>query len=265
MTAPSDTFLKEVIDFTASWVAREGYAFEKALVEQETTSPLFTFLHETSSEDHNYYRSQVISCALKNVSPSGVKLSGRDTSLDGISSRGKALTIETPVASVSASPPVKHDKTETETDVEQFRQLVESMTPERESVARVVTHVFDGDPRSMRAMVEALLTQFFSGQQASESSALLMAKLYLISDILHNSFKTSSGSDAKLWQLFQDKLPSIFRGMNGHLSQVTSRIEREALRQRVLKVLNAWRVNYVFPAPFIDQLQALWIGKPNRV
>ena len=90
---------------------------------------------------------------------------------------------------------------------------------------------------------------------------LKVARLFLLSDILHNStapVRNASRYRAKL----EDLLPDVFESLAEATRLAESRMAQEMLRRHVLKVLRIWRGWFIFNDDFLNGLQATFLRPP---
>jgi U2-associated protein SR140 len=91
-----------------------------------------------------------------------------------------------------------------------------------------------------------------------------MARLYLISDILHNT----SISLPNVWKLrsaLEVKLPDMFEGLNAIYRQIDARMKAEQFRRQITGVLGVWESWIVFPQHYIAHLGNLLVRKDAGV
>lgn len=87
-----------------------------------------------------------------------------------------------------------------------------------------------------------------------------MARLFLISDILHNS----SIPLPNVWKLrsaLEVKLPVMFEGLNAIYRQIDARMKAEQFRRQITGVLGVWENWIVFPQHYIANLGNLLVRK----
>lgn len=87
-----------------------------------------------------------------------------------------------------------------------------------------------------------------------------MARLYLISDILHNS----SIPLPNVWKLrsaLEVKLPVMFEGLNTIYRQIDARMKAEQFRRQITAVLGVWENWIVFPQHYIANLGNLLVRR----
>ena len=111
-----------------------------------------------------------------------------------------------------------------------------------------------------------------------------IARLFLLSDVLHNSIGAAGGPtgrgrgarggaatatgvprEASHYRVaFQKLLPEIFVSLHGCLAKLDSRMGVETMKQQVVKVLYIWQAWAVFPLSFLTKLEkTLLHGSPD--
>lgn len=87
-------------------------------------------------------------------------------------------------------------------------------------------------------------------------------RLYLLSDVLHNS--TASVRNASRYRaLLQPDLPLVFASLHDTLLAQDSRMTREALKRHVLRVTRVWRDWFLFSEELLAGLQATFLLDPD--
>ncbi|TSP36066.1 U2 snRNP-associated SURP motif-containing protein [Bagarius yarrelli] len=92
-----------------------------------------------------------------------------------------------------------------------------------------------------------------------------VARLYLVSDILHNSSaKVSNASYYRKY--FESKLPQIFGDMGEAYRNIQARLQAEQFKQRIMTCFRAWEDWAIYPESFLIQLQNIFLGlsKPGE-
>jgi len=85
-----------------------------------------------------------------------------------------------------------------------------------------------------------------------------VARLFLVSDILHNS--TAPVRNAHAYRsLFQKKLSSVFESFSDALRYASGRMTAEQLKEQVLRVLRVWEAWSVYPQSFLATLQETFL------
>eukprot|EP00798_Chlamydomonas_sp_ICE-L_P032267 gene32267-16833_t len=86
-----------------------------------------------------------------------------------------------------------------------------------------------------------------------------IARLFLVSDILHNS--TAPVRNASRYRSrLEAVLPTIFESLQDTYRSVETRMTQEFLRRYVLRVLRVWRERFIFTDDFLNGLQASFLS-----
>lgn len=86
-----------------------------------------------------------------------------------------------------------------------------------------------------------------------------VARIYLISDILHNSaVKVQNASFFR--KAMEKNLLDIFRNLNAYYMQLDSRLKAEGFKSRVMGVFRAWEEWAIYPRDFLVKLQHTFLG-----
>ncbi|CAG8679757.1 28107_t:CDS:10, partial [Dentiscutata erythropus] len=80
-----------------------------------------------------------------------------------------------------------------------------------------------------------------------------VARLYLVSDILHNS-SVSVPNAWKFRTVFESRLPEIFEHLNEVYRSIAARLKAETFRRQITSILTVWENWIVFPQPYIESL-----------
>jgi len=88
------------------------------------------------------------------------------------------------------------------------------------------------------------------------------ARLFLMSDVLFNSQQPGVKNAFRYRDAIEQMAPDVFKCLGQHGNGNVGRITMNKLRSAVLKVLNAWDSWSVYNGIFLDQLEALFEGKP---
>jgi U2-associated protein SR140 len=85
-----------------------------------------------------------------------------------------------------------------------------------------------------------------------------MCRLYLISDILHNSTVPVRNA-SRYRQLIQNDMPAVFLSLGAVLLKSEDVIGREAFKRCTLRVLRVWKDWYLFSEEFLAGLQSSFL------
>jgi len=90
-----------------------------------------------------------------------------------------------------------------------------------------------------------------------------IARLYLISDILHNS----SASAPNAWKYrtgFEPHLGNIIDHFNSIWKSIDARLKAEQIRQSILTILNTWEMWNIFTKDYISNLKERFQNDPKK-
>ena len=87
-----------------------------------------------------------------------------------------------------------------------------------------------------------------------------IARLYLISDILHNCSIKGVPNVSFFRKGFQTKLPDIFTDLRACHEAIESRMKAEAFKSRVMNCFRAWEDWALYPQDFLIKLQNIFLG-----
>jgi len=250
-----------VIDTLADYVSVDGSDFEQAVMEKEKNNPEYFFLYDLESAGHAYYRWRLYSL-MQGDSLRSWRIA------PFVMVAGSARWLPPPMTSESQGAPLTaaqggggrskdRSKPLSETQRDRFEDMLRGITLERESIREAMAFCLD-NADSAQEIVE-ILTEALT---LPETPAVLkVARLFLVSDVLHNStapVKNASNFRTRL----QESMPDIFESLSECYRACDSRITQETLRRYILRVLRVWRGWYIFSDDFLNGLQAtfLYIG-----
>ncbi|KAJ1619559.1 hypothetical protein T492DRAFT_1150749 [Pavlovales sp. CCMP2436] len=137
--------------------------------------------------------------------------------------------------------------------------LLRRLTISRAAVREAMGFCLD----SAAASVEVVETLQESLTILATPAPKKVARLLLVSDVLHNSSAPGVPNASSYRTLLQRALPPIFESLHGTLEGLGSRMGREMLREQVGRVLRAWHAWSVYPPNFLDGLDKLFQKGPN--
>ncbi len=133
-----------------------------------------------------------------------------------------------------------------------LRGLLPDRNPVAEAMVWCIEHA-DAWEEIVECISEALSIQ-------ETPLAKKVARLYLISDILHNCSIKGVPNVSYYRQGFQAKLPEIFGDLKSSHEAVQSRMKAEAFKQRVMSCFRAWEDWALYPQDFLIKLQNIFLG-----
>ena len=295
---PTDRTQLSLINRMAEFVIREGPMFEAMIMNRELNNRVFQFLFENQSPEHIYYRWRLFSLLQADPKddwktedfrmfkggsvwkPPAMNLyaNGMDESLIEYSDREEEETTRKPSCKEETrqssdrerrSAKDREDKSNkdpkerglSDSQRDRFEDMLRNLMPDRNPLAETmvwcIEHAEAGDE-----IVECI----------SESLSILqtplakkIARIYLISDILHNCSIKGVPNVSYFRKAFQAKLPEIFNDLNVCYKSIDGRMRAEAFRQRVVNCFRAWEDWALYPQDFLIRLQNIFFGLiPNK-
>lgn len=263
---PEDDHIHHVIDTMALHVLDGGCSFEQAIMERGRGNPLFSFLFELGSKEHTYYVWRLYSFA------QGDTLQRWRTE-PFIMITGSGRWIPPPLPTVKSPEHEKEsvttfaagrsrraemERTLTDPQRDEFEDMLRALTLERNQIKEAMGFALDNADAA--GEIVEVLTESLTLKETPIPTKV--ARLMLVSDILHNSsapVKNASSYRTK----FEATLPDIMESFNDLYRSITGRITAEALKERVLKVLQVWADWFLFSDAYVNGLRATFLRPGN--
>lgn len=145
---------------------------------------------------------------------------------------------------------------------EMLRRLgeqLEKLSTSRASVCEAMAFCLEHAPKSATSLSKGLINSLDAPDISSET---VVARLFLINDVLYNSSARVLG--ATLYrQTLQDLLPDAFEKL-GRQSATRAPMQRAKVESGARKVFSAWRSWSIFPMLFIGGLEMLLCSPPPK-
>ncbi|SPO28758.1 uncharacterized protein UTRI_04636 [Ustilago trichophora] len=248
------------IETVASRIRSNGAHFEQILREREADNPKFAFLHQEGSILFHYFRVFLdphytpLSSNLDDVSTFSDAGSDELYSTDsGEESENERLHLSRPFTSTSATGSTALGALSRR----RLTCMLRSLTLRRERIARVTA--FALDHAASYTHVVSLLTS--SLLQPSTPIPRKLARLYALSDILHNSGSPISNA----WRYraaLEAQLPLVFAHLGMVARSFTGRMKREEFRGKCGAVLEIWEGWIVVSPHVLDRLRRVFDCPP---
>ncbi|GAB4814277.1 hypothetical protein N2152v2_001323 [Parachlorella kessleri] len=250
---PSDSRQRFVIDALAFYVMRDGTEFEQVVMEREPNNPEFNFLYDVRCPEHAYYRWRLFSLA-NGDSLRSWRVEPYLMVEDSNRWIPPPMTVGVSDHKTAAQ---RGDRREdhplSDLQRDKFEDMLRRLTAERADVCAAMAFAMD-NAESASEVVEVLSDAL---TLAETPIPLKVARLFLASDILHNS--TAPVRNASRYRSrLEEHLPDVFESLQEAYRSSESRMAQELLRRHVLKVLRVWRGWYIFGDDFLNGLQASW-------
>ncbi|XP_064456681.1 U2 snRNP-associated SURP motif-containing protein-like isoform X2 [Ornithodoros turicata] len=259
---PTERNLLSLIHRMIEFVVREGPMFEAMIMNRELNNPMFRFLFENQSPAHVYYRWRLFSI-LQGDHPN------RWRTQEFRMFKGGSLWKPPPMnpylqgmpeelVEKAVSSPVREDPRKgalSDNQRDKLEDLLRNLTPERSAIAEVMIYCIE-HAEAAEEIVDCI------GESLSIAQTPLhkkVARLYLISDILHNcSVRVANASFFR--KGFQARLPDIFKDVHDCFNAIEGRLKAEQFKQRVMSCFRAWEDWAIYPSDFLIRLQNVFLG-----
>ncbi|KAJ6758686.1 RNA PROCESSING PROTEIN LD23810P [Salix koriyanagi] len=263
---PEDDHLHHVIDTMALYVLDGGCAFEQAIMQRGRGNPLFNFLFELGSKEHTYYVWRLYSFAQGDTlqrwrTEPFIMITGSGRWMPPPLPAAKSPEHEKESISTYAagrSRRVDSERTLTDPQRDEFEDMLRALTLERSQIKDAMG--FSLDNADAAGEVVEVLTESLTLKETPIPTKV--ARLMLVSDILHNSSAPVKNASAYRTK-FEAALPDIMESFNDLYRSITGRITAEALKERVLKVLQVWSDWFLFSDAYVNGLRATFLRSSN--
>ncbi|KAL2544645.1 RNA recognition motif (RRM)-containing protein [Forsythia ovata] len=266
VVAPDDNHLQHVIDTMALYVLDGGCAFEQAIMQLGRGNPLFSFLFDLGSKEHTYYVWRLYSFAQGDTLQRW-----RTEPFIMITSSGRWIPPPLPTAkgpehekesestyAAGKSRRIEVERTLTDAQRDDFEDMLRALTLERSQIKEAMG--FSLDNADAAEEVVEVLTESLTLKETPIPTKV--ARLMLVSDILHNSSAPVKNASAYRTK-FEGTLPDIMESFNDLYRGITGRITAEALKERVLKVLQVWADWFLFSDSYVNGLRDTFLRSGN--
>ncbi|KAI4306703.1 hypothetical protein L6164_029958 [Bauhinia variegata] len=266
VTPPEDDHLRHVIDTMALYVLDGGCAFEQAIMERGRGNPLFSFLFELGSKEHTYYVWRLYSFAQGDTlqrwrTEPFIMITGSGRWIPPALPTARSPEQEKESGSTHAagrSRRVEPERTLTDAQRDEFEDMLRALTLERSQIKDAMGFALDNADAA--GEIVEVLTESLTLKETPIPTKV--ARLMLVSDVLHNSSAPVRNASAYRTK-FEATLPDIMESFNDLYRSITGRITAEALKERVMKVLQVWADWFLFSDAYVNGLRATFLRSGN--
>ncbi|XP_046143797.1 U2 snRNP-associated SURP motif-containing protein isoform X2 [Osmia bicornis bicornis] len=255
---PTERNLVMLIHRMVEFVIREGPMFEAMIMNRELNNPMFRFLFENYSPAHIYYRWKLYSI----LQGDGQKEWRTE---DFRMFKGGSVWRPPPINPWTQGMPDELIEMEerqeprrgslSNSQRDRLEDLLRNISPERIKVAEAM--VFCIEHAEAAEEICDCISESLSILQTPVNKKI--ARLYLISDILHNcGVKVNNATIYR--KAFETRLLDIFNEVHQAYKQFDSRLKAEGFKVRVMRMFRAWEDWAVYPRDFLVKLQNTFLG-----
>ncbi|XP_046746298.1 U2 snRNP-associated SURP motif-containing protein isoform X2 [Diprion similis] len=255
---PTERNLVMLIHRMVEFVIREGPMFEAMIMNRELNNPMFRFLFENYSPAHTYYRWKLYSILQGDAQ--------KEWHVDDFRMfKGGSVWRPPPINPWTQGMPDELIEMEerqeprrgslSNSQRDRLEDLLRNILPERIKVAE--TMVFCIEHAEAADEICDCIMESLSILQTPVNKKI--ARLYLISDILHNcGVKVTNATIYR--KAFEARLLDIFNEIHLAYKQLDSRLKAEGFKVRVMRMFRAWEEWAVYPRDFLVKLQNAFLG-----
>ncbi|XP_042442122.1 protein RRC1-like [Zingiber officinale] len=266
VVTPEDDHLRHVIDTMALYVLDGGCAFEQAVMERGRGNALFDFLFDLRLKEHTYYVWRLYSFAQGDTlqrwrTEPFIMITGSGRWVPPSLPANRSPEHDKESASTFAagrSRRVDLERALTDPQRDEFEDMLRALTLERSQIREAMGFALDNADAA--GEVVEVLTESLTLKETPVPTKV--ARLMLVSDILHNSSAPIKNASAYRTK-FEANLPDIMESFNDLYRSITGRITAEALKERVLKVLQVWADWFLFSDAYLNGLRATFLRSGN--
>ncbi|KAJ1836923.1 hypothetical protein LPJ70_006046, partial [Coemansia sp. RSA 2708] len=248
---PTNNRTLRLIHWTVEHVIRHGPRFECLLISRVHDDPRFRFLVDWQSADHAYYRWRMYSLLCGDT-----KDHWRQRMFmmyDAVPVWVPPTVAVHPVAwNLESSESEEHGDTELSSRTRgRLQRRVDRVQNSGRGVIASAMAMAVECAHAPEQVVDIVCQAFANAQTPTAK----LAKLHLVSDILHNSAAPVANA-WRLRQAFEPRLEEVFDALVLAHRAIDARLRAEQFRKRVLAVLAVWETWVVYPAERIYELAA---------
>jgi len=261
---PKDGDKLKIIHRTIERVLTYGEQFEACIIEREWNNPTYNFLVDNNCEEHIYYRWKLYS-----LLQGDGKYQWRSEPFQMFAEGPWWIPPEVPfnnngeLEEIANSSDEEHRERQREhipkgnlgrVAKRRLEIMLRNMTFERGKIAKAMAFAIN------HADAADEVIDIICKSLVSEDTPLpqKIARLYLVSDILHNS----SVHVTNAWKYrsgFEVKLPEVFQHFNKIYRSILARLKAEQVRRQVCNILSVWNNWIVFPEHRIAEYNSIFM------
>ncbi|CEG73715.1 hypothetical protein RMATCC62417_09044 [Rhizopus microsporus] len=265
VTKPTNINTLRLIHRTIERVLVYGPMFEEIIMQKEQNNPQFKFLFDNISPEHIYYRWKLYS-----MLQGDTKSRWNDEPFQMFEGGAWWIPPELPFVDEYTEDPgfdTEDEQAENEKVAkgmlgriakQRLAVILREVTFQRGTIARAMAFAIDHSD----AATEIVNILCKSILVPDVPLSVKLARLYLISDILHNS--SVHVSNAWKYRIeFESQLPLLFEHFNSIYRSINARLKAEQMRKYIFAVISVWENWMIFPKYYTDQLTRIFLRKDD--
>uniref|UniRef100_A0A336N3G9 CSON005757 protein n=1 Tax=Culicoides sonorensis TaxID=179676 RepID=A0A336N3G9_CULSO len=259
---PTERPLLMLIHRMIEFVIREGPMFEAIIMNREIDNPMFRFLFENESPAHIYYRWKLFSL-LQGDSITEWNEKEFRMFKNGSIWKPPAMNFYTqgmPEELLSEEDLIEPNKGQLSVaQRDRLEDIIRRLTAERKKIADAMIFCIE-HAEAADEIAEVICESLCNVSTLPHKK---IARLYLVSDVLHNS--TVKVQNASFFRMaIENNLVEMFRGLRECHISLESRLKAEGFKVRVMQILRTWEEWAVYSQEFLTKLQNTFLGLPDK-
>ncbi|KAI9480460.1 MAG: U2-associated SR140 protein [Benjaminiella poitrasii] len=264
---PKDVKLMRIIHRMIERVLLHGPLFEAMVMDKEIGNPTFKFLFDNTSPEHIYYRWKLYS-----LSQGDTKSRWLDEPFQLFEGGPWWIPPELPLFDEDGVDPMfdTDDELAEQDNVakgtlgqiakQRLGFILREVSFQRGTIARAMAFAIDHADAASE-IVDLICKSILL---PDSPLSVKLARLYLVSDILHNSSVHVSNA-WKYRKEFESQLPVLFDHFNSIYRSIHARLKAEQVRRHITAVISVWENWMIFPKYYTDQLTDIFLKKESNV
>ncbi|CAI6343377.1 unnamed protein product [Macrosiphum euphorbiae] len=255
---PTERNMLMLIHHMIEFVIREGPLFEAMIMNKELNNPMFQFLFDNCSPTHIYYRWKLFSI-LQGDSTKEWRINEFRMFTNGSIWRPPPMnpyTVGMPEELIPDEDLITRTKgTLSVSQRERFEDLIRNITPERLKVAEVMVFCVEHSD-AVEEICDCIQESLSNATTALHKK---IARLYLISDVLHNcSLKVINATQFR--RGFETRLIPIMEEAFKTYKSLDSQSQANGFKHRIMQIFRAWEDWDIYPKEFLFRCQNTFLG-----
>ncbi|KAM3579210.1 hypothetical protein VKS41_008431 [Umbelopsis sp. WA50703] len=260
---PEDPQQLKIIHRTIERVLVHGQTFEAALIEREWNNPAYSFLTNNNTCEHVYYRWKLYS-----LLQGDSKYRWRSEPFQMFVEGPWWIPPETPFDNHGEVDELENSSEEEEREKQRehipkgnlgrvakrrLEIMLRKINFQRGTIAKAMAFAINHSDAADEVIETICKSMVSDGAPLSQK----IARLYLVSDILHNS----SVHVTNAWKYrsgFEVKLPEVFQHFNKIYRSIRARLKAEQVRRQICGVFAVWNNWIVFPEHRIAEYNSIF-------
>jgi len=260
VSIPQDLHQRYIIDTLAAFVMKDGAKFEQLVKQKESNNPAFAFMLDNGSAENIYYRWKLFTL-VQGDSMTRWRLEPFYMIDGGPVWKPPHMCVGdgSQLTAAQRGEGIAKRKLLSDLERNRFEEMLAKLSGNRDSVCDAMVFALN-NAEAAEEVVEMLMLSLC---QLETSVTAKIARLFVVSDILHNS-SASVRNASQYRTIFQEHLPAVFESFRAVYASLHDKKDlQEAIKKNVLRILRVWRNWYIFSTDYLNGLQSTFLALPQ--